>query len=137
MKKAILIFLIIGLSLPVLGNDSFCQDLVKALISVESNGDVNAIGDKGRAVGCLQIWKIVIDDVNNFSKKKFKYSDRFDFKKSVEICKEYLRYWGKHYEKVTGKKIDAFTLARIWNGGPNGFENPKTLKYAKKVMAKL
>ena len=44
------------------------DSLINAIIKVESNDNVNAIGDNGKAVGCMQIWKVVVDDVNKVSK---------------------------------------------------------------------
>ena len=43
--------------------------LIPVLIHVESGGDVNAIGDMGEAVGCLQIHEIMVDDVNRIAGK--------------------------------------------------------------------
>jgi hypothetical protein len=49
----------------------------------------------------------------------------------------YLNHYGKVYEKKTGKKATCEVLSRIHNGGPNGYKNPKTIKYWNKVKAIL
>ncbi len=41
--------------------------LIAALITVESNGRDNAVGDGGRAIGALQIHKSVVVDVNRIA----------------------------------------------------------------------
>ena len=107
--------------------------LINALIKVESNGNVLAVGDNGNAVGCLQIWKIVVDDVNGFSKTKYTYEDRKSKSKSIEICKAYLNWYGKVYQKNTGKVPTNSVYARIWNGGPSGYKKSATIKYWNKV----
>ena len=38
--------------------------LITSLVQVESRGNSNAIGDNGKAIGCLQIHKGVVEDVN-------------------------------------------------------------------------
>lgn len=107
--------------------------LIPFLIAVESNGNDNAIGDNGKALGCLQIWEICVNDVNRIYKTTYKHKDALDRKKAVEICRLYLSYWGKHYEKKTGKKVTLEVLARMWNGGPKGYKNKNTIKYWNKL----
>ena len=102
--------------------------VLKALIEVESHGDVNAIGDHGTAWGCLQIRQACLDDVNRFEAiharnekrvaKHYTKKDCFSKQKSLEIAKIYLTYWCKNYEQTTGKKANARTIALIWNAGP-------------------
>ena len=116
--------------------------LIPLLISVETGGcaDPNtAIGDNGNAVGCLQIWKICVDDTNRIvGKKQFSYEDRKNRKKSIQLAKIYLTHYGKYYTKKTGKPVTMEVLARNWNGNPvNGYKNPKTLKYWLKVKKQL
>ena len=40
------------------------DNLIERMIVVESNGNNSAVGDRGRAKGCLQIQRGVIRDVN-------------------------------------------------------------------------
>ena len=109
--------------------------LVPLLIQVESGGNNQAVGDGGNAVGCLQIWKIVVDDCNRIqSDEVFTYSDRLSRPKSIRMAQIYLTHYGKHYERTTGKKVTMEILARNYNGNPvNGYKNPKTLKYWQKI----
>ena len=107
--------------------------LLPALIIIESGGDPLAIGDKGEAVGILQIHKCVVDDVNRVYGTKYSYADRLNAGKSKEICRKYLTYWGKHYERKTGKPATLEILSRIWNGGPSGWQKKATEKYWQKV----
>ena len=131
MKKLAIIALIF------LSTVASASDIISALIQVESKGNDLAIGDSGKAVGCLQIWNVVIQDVNRVYHTTYKATDRTDRKKSIEICRKYLAYWGKHYEKVTGKTCTLEVLSRIWNGGPNGWKKDSTIKYWNKVKKEL
>ena len=86
--------------------------LIPVLIQVESGGDVDAIGDMGEAVGCLQIHEIMVDDVNRIAKMngwwctggsgeyyyhKFTIDDRLDKNKSIQMCEYYLNYYYDKY----------------------------------------
>ena len=108
--------------------------LIEALIIQESNGDDNAIGDNGKALGCLQIWEVVVKDANNFFKQNYTHQDMFNRKKAKNVCRMYLIQWGKNYTKVTKKQPTEEVLARIWNGGPKGYEKKATLKYWSSVQ---
>ena len=108
--------------------------LINALIAVESGGNIAAIGDNGRAVGCLQIHAECVRDVNRITGKHYTLKDRADPQKSREICTAYLAYYGKVYERREGKRATAEVLARIWNGGPKGYRRNSTIPYWIKVQ---
>ena len=110
----------------VVSND----EILSAIMLVESgyNDSTHAIGED--AVGCLQIRKTMVDDVNRIlqykkSPIKFTYQDRWDRHKSIKMFKIYC----KHYKLTTAEEI-----ARCWNGGPRGINNPLTINYWEKVQ---
>ena len=107
--------------------------LFSAIILVESGGNVNAVGDNGNAVGPAQIWKIVIDDVNRIAKTNYTYEDRKSVEKSFEVFTIYTNY----YIKKKRLPDTAENRSRLWNGGPNGADSAKTLRYWHKVKSKL
>ena len=97
------------------------EKLLDAIATVESNNDDKAIGDKGRAIGRFQIWKTYVDEVNRICRlkkngKTFSYEDRKDTVKSREMVRIYLEFWGRQYERNTGKKATLEVLAKIHNG---------------------
>ena len=104
--------------------------LIDSMVKVESKGISTAIGDKGRAVGILQIHKGVIDDVNRKYKTKYTLADRWNEAKSREICRKYLLIYG-------GKNATDEKYARIWNGGPKGHLKKATEGYWSKVKRHL
>lgn len=112
------------------------EKLIKAIIRVESNGNIAAVSSDGECVGVLQIKKIVVDDCNEYLKmkgidKKFTYNDRLSKEKSIEMF--YLiqeRY--KNFKRFKSKS-DIEHAIRLWNGGCN-YSRDKTDLYFKKVM---
>ena len=107
--------------------------LIPFLIMVESGGDCNAIGDNGKAAGCLQIHKCVVDDVNRFAHTHYDYRSRLNPQDSIDICTAYLYHYGRRYSLETGELVTPEVLARIWNGGPSGWKKKGTIKYWHKV----
>lgn len=86
-------------------------------------------GDHGRALGVLQIQVSVVRDVNRIYKTHYKHTDALSPKKSIEMARLYLGYWGGQYQKKTGKVPTDEVLARIWNGGPTGWREKATKRY--------
>ena len=112
--------------------------LLNALVWVESSRNEKAVGDSGKAVGLLQLHKIYVDDVNRIlGKKRYSYTDRWNPQKSVEMAMVYLKHYGRRYERLTGKKASYEILARIHNGGPNGWKKAGTTVYWRKVRKHL
>jgi len=112
--------------------------LVSALIQVESSGRDHAIGDGGRAVGCLQIHPILVQDINAIlarrgSPTRYTLADRFDRQQSVAMLEVYLG----HYGQRLGRTPTEQDLARIWNGGPSGWRKNATIGYWRKVSSHL
>jgi len=107
--------------------------LLSAIMFIESSNDDSAYHKGEDAVGCLQIRKTMVDDVNRIlkrqkSKKYFHYEDRWNRVKSIQMFDIYC----KHYNLNTAEEI-----ARCWNGGPRGIDKPETISYWQKVKAEL
>jgi len=89
------------------------------LISVESGGDNSAVGDSGRAVGCLQIWPAVVEDVNaHLGREAYQMDDRLSRGKSIEICRAYLDRYATAAR--LGHDPTWQDRALIWHYGPRG-----------------
>lgn len=129
MSKYIVMKFILTILMLVWANFAFAapsDKLIDALVHVESKGENHVVGDNGRAVGCLQIHKGVIEDVNRAYNTSYKFSDRKSIEKSREICRKYLILHG-------GRNATDEKYARIWNGGPKGHRKRSTLGYWRKV----
>lgn len=111
--------------------------LILVLIAVESGGNSGAVGDNGRAIGVLQIHRVVVEDVNRVYKMAYTHQEMADPRKAKHVAELYLRYWGGQYAKQVGRPASLEVLARIWNGGPDGWKKKSTMGYWKKVRQQL
>ncbi len=107
--------------------------LLSAIIFVESSNNDSAYAVNEDAVGCLQIRKCMVRDVNRILRRQksplsFTYDDRWSRAKSIKMFDVYC----KHYRLTTAEEI-----ARCWNGGPQGMNNEITAKYWVKVKNQL
>ena len=107
--------------------------LLSTIMFVESNYNDSAYHKGEDAVGCLQIRKCMVNDVNRILKRqksdlRFTYDDRWLRNKSIKMFDIYC----KHYGLTTSEEI-----ARCWNGGPRGMQNDMTAGYWKKVKNQL
>jgi hypothetical protein len=107
--------------------------LLSALMFVESGNNDSAHAISEDAVGCLQIRKTMVDDVNRILKRqkkdyRFTYDDRWLRNKSIQMFDIYC----KHYGLTTAEEI-----ARCWNGGPRGMDKEATSYYWEKVQDHL
>lgn len=117
--------------------DSRAIKLLDAIAQVESNNNADAIGDSGRSVGAYQLQEVYVDDVNRIAGTSYHYEDRFDIEKSRKMVRIYLTYWGEKYVEVIGKPATEQILARIHNGGPQGWSKFSTVCYWNKVKKQL
>lgn len=109
--------------------------LLTALIAVESSGNPNAIGDNGLAYGCLQLHAAYVQDAAEYARQDWTHADAFDPETAKQIVRAYMaRYATK---KRLGREPTYSDLARIHNGGPQGFKKTATDKYWQKVKKKL
>ena len=107
--------------------------LLSAIMFVESSYNDSAYHKGEDAVGCLQIRKCMVNDVNRILRRqksdlKFTYDDRWLRNKSIKMFDIYC----KHYGLTTSEEI-----ARCWNGGPRGMQSKMTAGYWKKVKNQL
>jgi len=122
MKKTLLALL---LALPAYSAPP--ESFWRALHHVETSGRLGPIrGDNGAALGPLQIHRAYWQD----SGVPGRYSDCADLAYSRRVVSAYLR----RYARAAWERGDAFSLARVHNGGPSGAKKRATLRYAQKVV---
>tara|TARA_R100001015_G_C4496151_1_gene72175 strand:+ start:81 stop:614 length:534 start_codon:yes stop_codon:yes gene_type:complete len=107
--------------------------LLSAIMFVESSYNDSAYHKGEDAVGCLQIRKCMVNDVNRILHRqkldlRFTYDDRWSRNKSIKMFNIYC----KHYGLTSAEEI-----ARCWNGGPRGMQNEMTAGYWKRVKSQL
>ena len=108
-------------------------DIMNAIIEVESRGNDSAYAPGEDAAGAFQIRKVMVDHINRILKRndfdfRYTYQDRWCRNKSSEMFEIYC----DHYNLDSAEEI-----ARCWNGGPRGIDNPYTLPYWYKVQYEL
>lgn len=112
------------------------DQLIESLIQIESEGNVNAIGDNGKAFGVLQIQQRCLDDVNRWNGTKYKAEDMLGeegAKLSRWVFAEYMRVYAT--EKRLGRPVTNEDRARIWNSGPNGWKKDNAIPYLLRYQA--
>jgi hypothetical protein len=107
--------------------------ILLAIMFIESSYNDSAYVASEDAVGCLQIRKCMVDDVNRILKYqksplRFTYNSRWYRDSSIQMFEIYC----DHYKLVTAEEI-----ARCWNGGPRGINNPATVGYWEKVKNEI
>ena len=105
------------------------NNLITALMIVESSGNDLAIGDNGRALGPLQIHRGVVLDVNRITGSNYRWESMTNRAQARAVCQAYLEHYGR------GKTTEQ--QARIWNGGPTGDRKAATLSYWRRVQKNL
>jgi|CXWL01.1.fsa_nt_gi hypothetical protein len=110
-----------------------------AIMIVESGGDLNAIGDRHldyMAYGPMQIRQPACLDVNR------RYGTSFDARDLLGRMSVSLAiFWLYMSIYATSDRLGRMPTdedrARIHNGGPDGWRNPNTLEYWRKVKAEM
>lgn len=78
----------------------------------------------------------VIDDVNDHYGTSYTAADRSDPAKARELYRLYLQRYGRAFYNRHGRNPTDDEYWRMWNGGPRGYSNPKTLVYVQAIRAK-
>ena len=105
------------------------SNLISALIIVESSNNDLAVGDQGKAIGCLQIHRGVVQDVNRFTGSNYRWEAMTNRAQARAVCQAYLEHYGR------GASTEQ--LARRWIGGPTGDRKTATEGYWRKIEAQL
>lgn len=80
--------------------------LIEAIIWRESRGNDNAINNKTNAVGCMQITPIYLKQCNNIvGHNKYKLSDRYDRRKSIEMFNIYQSHFNPNKDMHLAIKL--------------------------------
>ena len=104
------------------------DNLLDAIIEVESRGNPQALG-RANDRGILQITPILVQEVNRLSDIKYTHDDAWDEEKSKEMFYVIARHYCPDH--------DFEKMARIWNGGPQGYRKSCTQSYWMKVQREM
>ena len=134
MIRSILISVLITSSANAI-TDKELDEVLAAISIIESNNDPDAVGDNGNAIGVYQIWKSYWKDATEFSGIGGKYLDCYDRDYADRIVRAYMVRYAT--EKRLGRTVTQEDIARIHNGGPNGYKKKSTIKYWEKVKCHI
>ena len=99
------------------------NNLINAIIEVESEGKSDAVNDRSGATGVIQLMPIAIEDCNRIiGKKKYVLNDRYSKDRSIEIFNIIQRHYNPQHDIHKAIKIQ----------NPNGGK-----RYETKVIKKL
>ena len=115
--------------------DKELDKVLDAIRIVESNNNPDAVGDNGNAIGVYQIWKSYWKDATERSDISGKYLDCYNANYADRIVRAYMDRYAT--EKRLGRTVTQEDIARIHNGGPNGYKKDATIKYWEKVKKEL
>jgi hypothetical protein len=100
--------------------------LIENIWQVESSRRITApVGDEGQSFGPLQISRDALIDVNRWYGKRYTIEDLQDLATAKQIARLYISMW------LDANKDEI--AARIFNGGPRGWEKQSTKEYWSKV----
>lgn len=137
-KRIIILFILVTLCLAAVKKPTVAipATLVNAIHQVESEGKMENVkaGDNGLAIGPLQIHKGYWQDAIEYTPSiGGQYSDCQSYDYSVKIVTAYMNRYA--YKHIKSNNLEA--IARIHNGGWNGYHKASTKKYWNKVKKHL
>lgn len=115
------------------------RSLLDAMKQVESGGDPCAIGDNGLSLGAYQIMKSYYIDALQYNPSLGDggrtYSDVWGIGSEAYSEKVIGSYMGRYAtQERLGREPTDEDIARIHNGGPNGYQLDSTREYWERVM---
>jgi hypothetical protein len=105
--------------------------LAAVLVAVESGGNDRAVSPDGHCWGALQETAVFVKDVNRIAGTRYVHADAFDRRKAIEMMAIYQRYYATRAR--LGRAPTMEDMARIQAGGPDGWRDPHTRAYWRKV----
>jgi len=106
-------------------------EFIMILASVESNCNPSAVGDKFEALGILQMHSAYVQDAAEFAGEDWEHINALDEITSIRIFRAYMARYAT--EERLGRPVTLEDIARIHNGGPNGYKKLSTIPYWNKV----
>jgi len=108
------------------------SDFINAIGHIETLNTDSLIGDSGMAFGRYQIHNICVKGSGLKDLLNYQHKDMFDSVKAERVFWAVIGINCHVYAQKYGKYPDYGDLVRMWNGGPNGYQNEATLNCLKK-----
>lgn len=129
-------------SFPVIAAFATTDDLISAIIHVESGGNDNAIGDNGASIGPMQISEAYFIDACEINSSLHEYKSCTNRAYARSVFMAYMQRWlpAQVFESLKNGALnerECEIIARIHNGGPRGASKESTLPYWDKIREQL
>ena len=102
------------------------ERFMDALAKVESNCNAYAIGDKGKARGAFQMWKVAWTDVSNYRRERGLKVHPYRYAHDPHMARVYAQNYAELQRsrmiKATGRDPNAGELYALYNLGYAGFK---------------
>lgn len=98
---------------------------------VESSCNPNAVGDDLKSIGILQMQEDYVEDAAEHAGEDWVHMDALDELTAIRIFRAYMDRYAT--EEQIGRPVTFEDIARIHNGGPNGYKKKSTIPYWNKV----
>jgi len=109
--------------------------IMSILKTVETNNNVEAVGDNGTSYGILQIQRSVLSDVNRIYGTDYRHEDMFSEEASEEVFRLYMCYGKEVFLKKHCRFPTEEEMVRMWNGGIyKGYTYSQTKSYYQKYL---
>lgn len=108
---------------------------IMLLATIESNQNPGAVGDNFEALGMLQMHPGYVRDAAEFANENWKHINALDELTTIRIFRAYMNRYAT--EERLGRPVTLEDIARIHNGGPNGYKKKSTIPYWNKVKCLL
>ena len=110
-------------------------EFIMILATIESNCNPSAVGDNFEALGMLQMHPAYVRDASEFANENWKHTSALDELTAIRIFRAYMARYAT--EERLGRPVTYEDIARIHNGGPNGYKKLSTIPYWNKVKCLL
>jgi hypothetical protein len=108
---------------------------IMLLAMIESGQNPNAVGDDLQSIGILQMQEAYVQDAAEFANQDWVHMDALNELTAIRIFRAYMERYAT--EERLGRPVTLEDVARIHNGGPNGYKKQSTIPYWNKVKCLL
>jgi hypothetical protein len=103
---------------------------IMLLATIESNQNPHAVGRDGE-LGILQMTAAYVQDAAEYANEDWVHIDALDELTAIKIFRAYMDRYAT--DDCLGRHVTWEDIARIHNGGPNGYKKKSTIPYWNKV----
>ena len=112
--------------------DTCDSEFIRKIGQIESNNTDSISGDNGRGKGRFGIYNICVKGSGMYDLLGYSHADMYNKEKSMHVFWATMGIFCYSYAQKHGKYPTYEDLARMWCGGPEGYNSNATLNYLHK-----